>query len=306
MTARIPQLWYSEDFELSWEGHVFPAGKYSALHDRLLREGLAREEDFGIPRPLTREDLLLGHSAAYLDRLEAMTRDPAQGWLEFEAPCSEGVLQAFFLMGGGTVRAAEAAARQGGFGANLGGGFHHAFPHKGEGFCAINDIVIATRWLQREGLARRVAIVDLDVHQGNGTAWALEGDPSCFTLSLHQENNYPVKQHSSLDLGLPDHCGDDEYLEALERGLAAVTDFGPDLVLYVAGADPFVGDRLGGLDLSLDGLEARDEAVFGVTLARGIPTVACLAGGYAESEDLVVEIHYRMIRSGLRAGDKGI
>jgi len=305
MSGRIPHLWYSEGFELSWEGHVFPAGKYAALHDRLLREGLASEQDFGLPRALSREELLLGHSSAYLDRLEAMTDDPAEGWLEFEAPCSQGVLDAFFLMAGGTLQAAEAAARQGGFAANLGGGFHHAFPHKGEGFCAVNDIVIAARWLQKEGLAQRIAVVDLDVHQGNGTAWALEGDPACFTLSLHQENNYPVKQRSSLDLGLPDHCEDTEYLAALDQGLEAVGHFDPDFLIYVAGADAYAGDRLGGLDLTIEGLEARDHMVFGASLGRGIPTMACLAGGYAESEDMVVEIHFRMIHAGLNSRGKG-
>lgn len=299
MSTSLPRLWYSEGFKLSWEGHVFPAGKYRALQDRLLAAGLARAGDFGQPEPLGREELLLGHSAEYLDRLEAMTADPAEGWLEFEAPCSKGVLEAFFLMAGGTLAAAESAARQGGFAANLGGGFHHAFPHKGEGFCAVNDIVIAVRWLQREGLARRIAVVDLDVHQGNGTAWSLAGDPGCFTLSLHQENNYPVKQQSSLDLGLPDHCGDEKYLLALERGLGEVERFDPDFVIYVAGADPYVGDRLGGLDLSLEGLEARDRAVFEASLERGRPTMSCLAGGYAEAEEKVVEIHFRMIRAGL-------
>ena len=299
MSTSLPRLWYSEGFELSWEGHVFPAGKYRALQARLLAAGLARAGDFGQPEPLGREELLLGHSAEYLDRLEAMTADPAEGWLEFEAPCSTGVLEAFFLMAGGTLAAAESAARQGGFAANLGGGFHHAFPHKGEGFCAVNDIVIAVRWLQKEGLARRIAVVDLDVHQGNGTAWSLAGDPGCFTLSLHQENNYPVKQQSSLDLGLPDHCGDGEYLLALERGLGEVERFDPDFVIYVAGADPYVGDRLGGLDLSLDGLLARDRMVFEASLERGRPTMACLAGGYAEAEEEVVEIHFRMIRAGL-------
>ena len=301
MAQKIPHLWYSAGFELSWEGHVFPAGKYEALYHRLLAEGLAEPADFGQPESLGREELLLGHSEAYLDRLAAMTEDPAQGWLEFEAPCSEGVLQAFYLMAGGTLQAAQAAARQGGFSANLGGGFHHAFPHKGEGFCAVNDVVIAARWLQREGLAQRIAIVDLDVHQGNGTAWALADDPGCFTLSLHQEHNYPVKQRSSMDLGLPDHCGDREYLEALRAGLAAVRSFGPDFVFYVAGADPFVEDQLGGLDLTLDGLEARDLAVFGALLAQGVPTTACLAGGYAAAESQVVEIHFRMIRAGLKA-----
>ncbi len=305
MNDSLPRLWYSEGFRLSWEGHVFPAGKYRALHDRLVADGLAEIEDFGRPDPLGREELLLGHQAGYLDRLEVMTEDPAQGWLEFEAPCSRGVLDAFFLMAGGTLRAAESAARLGGFSANLGGGFHHAFPHKGEGFCAINDIVIAVRWLQREGFARRIAIVDLDVHQGNGTAWALDGDPGCFTFSVHQQNNYPVKQGSTLDLGLPDHCGDAAYLEALGGGLEEVIRFDPDFVIYVAGADPFVGDRLGGLDLTIEGLEARDQAVLGASLARGVPTMACLAGGYAEREEEVVEIHYHMICAGLRALGKG-
>ncbi|MEZ5988932.1 MAG: histone deacetylase [Planctomycetota bacterium] len=293
------RLWYSPGYTLRWPGHVFPVRKYERLHDRLLAEGVARSEDFGEPRPLGRRTLLLGHDRAYLDRLEAMTADPAQGWLEFEAPCTPEVLAAFLLMAGGTLEAARVAVAHGGFTANLGGGFHHAFPYKGEGFCAINDVVVALRALLHEGLVDRAAVVDLDVHQGNGTAVAFADEPRVFTLSLHQENNYPVKQRSDLDVGLPDACSDEAYLTALAGALPAVQAHDPRLVVYVAGADPYRGDRLGGLDLGFEGLASRDRMVYEAFLDRGVPVVATLAGGYAEHEADVVEIHFRMIRAGL-------
>ena len=321
----MTRLWYSKTYDLEWEGHVFPASKYRVLAERLAERGLEISE----PPMASRQELLAGHSAVYLDRLEAMTADPKQGYYEFEAPCTQRVLEGFCAMAGGTLAAARAAldaaqgdaaerdaaqgdaaqgdAAQGDAAqgdpvslrssfappnaANLGGGFHHAFPDKGEGFCAINDIVVALQVLLAEGRIERAAVVDLDVHQGNGTAKAFENEPRVFTMSMHQQNNYPVKQRSDLDVGLDDACGDDRYLAELERALPRVVEHAPELVIYVAGADPYAGDRLGGLSLTKAGLRARDAAVFAAFAGpSGAAVVVCLAGGYSELAD-VVDIH---------------
>ncbi len=296
----LKQWQWSESYGFSWEGHVFPLGKYSLLKDRLVAELGVREEEIGRPCPLDRDTLLLGHTAEYLDRLEAMTAFPEQGWYEFEAPCSREVLDGFYTMAAGTVAAIEAGLERKGFAANLGGGFHHAFPWKGEGFCAINDIVVGLQAAhQHMGLGRAV-VLDLDVHQGNGTAKAFEDEDWAFTCSIHQQNNYPIKQRSNLDLGLEDEAGDEAYLAALDKALEVCKAQSPELCLYVAGADPFIEDKLGGLNLSLEGFARRDQKVFGSFLREGIPVVAVLAGGYAQREADVVEIHFQMIQEGIR------
>ncbi len=302
MAGSRARFFYDEAYDISWKGHAFPCGKYRCLARILAAEESRRK--VAPPVPAGREDLLLAHEASYLDRLEAMTADPDQGWFEFEAPCTPEVLDGFFAMTGGTIaagRAAVARNRSGkpGFAVNLGGGFHHAFPFKGEGFCAVNDIAVMLRVLRKEGAIRRAAVLDLDVHQGNGTAVHFARDSWCFTCSIHQERNYPIKQRSDLDLGLPDGADNGPYLEALGKALAACMDFHPDLLCYVAGADPYENDRLGGLALDLAGLAERDRRVFDAFLGRGVPVVAVLAGGYAEREEEVVAIHLRMIREGL-------
>ena len=307
MVQQASRIYFSPAYHLAWDGHVFPAGKYAALAARVVAEGLLGEEELCCPAPLVRSQLLMGHDPEYLDRLEGMVADPDQGYLEFEAPASRSVLDAFYAMAGGSLAAARAALSLqgcgdgfGGFAANLGGGFHHAFPWKGEGFCAINDIVVTLRILLDEGAIGRGAVVDLDVHQGNGTAKAFEGEERVFTFSMHQEDNYPVKQRSDLDIGLPNDSGDRLYLEELAPALETVRAQKPDLVVYVAGADPFVDDLLGGLALSKEGLARRDEAVFKCFLPQGIAVVAVLAGGYAQREEDVVDIHLAMLRTGLR------
>ena len=208
-----------------------------------------------------------------------------------ELPLEHDIVRAYILAAGGTTLAARAALTRGAA-INLGGGFHHAGPGRAEGFCYINDLAVAIRVLQHEGRMRRAAVVDLDVHQGNGTAQVFEGDPTVFTLSLHQENNYPSpKSHSSLDVGLADGTGDGEYDARLHDALESVWSFGPDLVLYQAGADPFRDDQLGGLALSFSGLEARDRAVLEGCAERGLPVTATLGGGYARRLEDTLRIH---------------
>lgn len=296
----LPRYYYSDHYTLEWGSHVFPTHKYRRIKERLLAEGDAQPAQFAEPPRATRAELLRVHTESYLTRLDKLTETPELGMFEFEAPCTRAVLDAFEWMAGGTIAAARAAL-QSGLCFNLGGGFHHAFAHKGEGFCALNDIAVAIRVMQAEGRITRAAVIDLDLHQGNGTAKIFAGDPSVFTFSIHQENNYPVKQRSSLDIGLDDYAGDEVYLAALARGLPEVLASKPELVVYVAGADPFAEDQLGLLRLSKAGFEQRDRMVFTSCLAAGAAVAPTLAGGYARDFEDVVDIHVRMVRAGLAA-----
>ena len=202
---------------------------------------------------------------------------------------------------GATIAAARAALDDG-VSANLAGGTHHAFADRGEGFCVFNDAAVAIRVLQRDHHASRIAVVDLDVHQGNGTASIFAGDDSVFTFSMHGEKNFPFKKETGdLDVALPDGTGDEDYLAALRLHLDAVLNrHQPDFVFYLAGADPFEGDRLGRLKLTVDGLRTRDEMVFGTCSKRGLPVAVSMSGGYANDVDAIVTIHANTIRAAIR------
>ena len=284
-------LIYADDFDLNLGDHVFQAAKYRLIRELLLRRGVAAPGDFIAPPPATREELLTVHDPAWIDRLET-GRLTYHEILRLEVPYSRAMVQAAFLATGGTIAAARAALR-GGAAFNIGGGFHHAFADHGEGFCAVNDIAVAIRVLQREGRIARALVADCDVHQGNGTAAIFHADPAVFTLSIHQLNNYPqVKPPSTLDVDLEDGIGDHEYLARLAAAYtASIAAFQPDLILYVAGADPYFDDQLGGLELSKDGLHARDRLIFNAAVRRRIPVAVVLAGGYARYLEDTVEIH---------------
>jgi len=285
------RLVYSDGYDLHLGDHVFPSKKFRWLQQRLLRSRLAAPEDFVEPQPATDDDILLVHDAEWVAKLRHGTLS-YQDILRLEIPYSRPMVEAFWLAAGGTILAARLAVESG-LGFNVGGGFHHAFPGHGEGFCAINDIAVAVRRLQRDNAIRRAMVVDCDVHHGNGTAAVFTDDPSVFTLSIHQFNNYPTeKPPSSLDIHLADGIGDAEYLHRLGNGYrAALAMFHPDLVLYVAGADPFFEDELGGLALTFDGLMERDRLVIWTALTHGIPVAIVLAGGYARSVEDTVTIH---------------
>jgi acetoin utilization deacetylase AcuC-like enzyme len=296
----LPRIVHHPRYTLEWPGHVFPTLKYRRVRERLDEEGIARPEDILEPPGASREQLLLVHTPAYLDRLEAMTQRPELGYYEFEAPCTREVLDAFLFMTGGSILAGRRALEEG-VGVNLGGGFHHAFADHGEGFCAINDIAVAIRVLRREGAIERALVVDLDLHQGNGTARIFQGDDAVFTFSIHQENNYPIKERSDLDVGLEDFAGDDVYLAALREHLPSLFERSrPDLAVYVAGADPYEHDQLGGLRLTKAGFAERDRLVLGAARERGVPVLALLAGGYAKNPEDVVDIHVAMVREACR------
>ncbi len=285
------RLVYDDGYDLNFGSHVFPCQKYRLIRERLLAKGDASAADFVAPAPAPDEDLLLVHRADWIERLK-------QGTLSFhdirllEVPYSRQMVNAFILSAGGTTLAARLALDDG-VGFNIGGGFHHAFPGHGEGFCAINDIAVAIRALQRDRLIRKALVVDCDVHQGNGTAEIFASDPAVFTISIHQYNNYPArKPPSTIDVHLPNGVGDEEYLKRLSGPLqAGVNGFQPDLLVYVAGADPYCQDQLGGLSLTLDGLQERDRLVIETALRHRVPVAVTLAGGYAYELADTVAIH---------------
>jgi acetoin utilization deacetylase AcuC-like enzyme len=285
------RLVYHPGYDLNLGEHVFPAQKYHWLHDRLLRTRFACEEDFVAPKPATDEDVLLVHDPGWVAKLKDGTLT-YQDILRLEIPYSRQTMEAFWLAAGGTILAARLALEMR-FAFHVGGGFHHAFAAHGEGFCAINDVAIAVRRLQKDGLIRRAMTVDCDVHHGNGTAALFARDPSVFTLSIHQFNNYPSeKPLSSLDIHLADNTSDEEYLKRLENGVkAALLMFRPDLIIYLAGADPYCEDQLGGLSLTFQGLMDRDRFVIGTAIAEKIPVATVLAGGYALNVQDTLTIH---------------
>lgn len=284
---------YSPRYRIDIGSHVFPTSKYALLIDRLLAAGLVKAGDILEPETASWTDLALVHTEPYLEQLKSgpfRLEELAQ----LEVAWSHEVVDGFRLMTGGTIAAARlAASGRSSLVAHLGGGLHHGFPDHGEGFCFFNDVAVATRVLLRDGLAKRVAIVDLDVHQGNGTAFIFAGDPQIFTFSMHQQHNYPHdKPASSLDIGLPDGARDREYLARLTPALDEVFAFQPDVVLYLAGADAYEDDQLGGLALTKTGLRQRDRVVLQTAASHKVPVAVCLAGGYARHLDDTVDIHY--------------
>ena len=282
------KLVYHAGYDLNLGAHVFPSKKFRLIRERMLADGFASADDFVQPEPATDDDLRLVHTADWVKRLRSGTLS-LEELTHLEIPYSEPMREAVWLAAGGTTLAARLSLRDR-IGFNVGGGFHHAYPGHGEGFCAIHDVAVAIRRLQKDKLIEKAMVVDCDVHHGNGTAAIFANDPTVFTLSIHQFNNYPeLKPPSNLDIHLEDGVRDEEYLERLAEGyLPAIEKFRPDLLMYVAGADPFHQDQLGGLMLTLDGLRLRDELVLRAAVERKIPAVVTLAGGYARKlEDTV-------------------
>jgi acetoin utilization deacetylase AcuC-like enzyme len=286
---------YHSRYDLNLGAHVFPSQKFKMVHDALLEEGLADEGDFVEPQSAADEDVLHVHTPAYVQKLQTDSLTLSER-MKLEIPVSESTVQAFWLAAGGSILAGRKALEDG-FAANLSGGFHHAYPGHGEGFCMLHDVAIAIRTLQAKGDIRTAMTVDTDVHHGNGTAAIFANDAGVFTLSIHQENNYPVpKPPSDQDIGLEDGTGDAEYLDALEKGLIhSLKTMTPDLIFYVGGADPYREDQLGGLALTLEGLQKRDRLVFEHARRRGIPVASTMAGGYARRVADTVRIHVNTI-----------
>jgi acetoin utilization deacetylase AcuC-like enzyme len=277
------------------EGHVFPIRKFELVRERLLAEGTLDPSEIIEPSPAPLEDVLLVHTEDYVTRLcngQLTTKEIRRLGL----PWSESLVRRSFYAVGGTLASSDAALADG-YSSNLAGGTHHSFADRGEGFCVLNDVAIAIRSLRARNLILRAAIVDCDVHQGNGTATIFAGDNETFTFSMHGANNYPLfKAQSTLDVELPDGTNDDGYLETLARHLPAAFAHDPEIVFYLAGADPFAKDKLGRLALSIDGLKERDNYVLRECYEREVPIVTVMSGGYGKDINDTIEIHCNTIR----------
>lgn len=300
------RLFYTDHFVLPLpEKYRFPMRKYALLRERCTQAALLPAEHLQVPPAASDEQILRAHDDAYLQRVVAggLSR---QEVLRMGFPWSPELVERSRRSSGATLAACRSALEDG-FSANLAGGTHHAFRDRGEGYCVLNDTVIAARALQAERIVRRVLVVDCDVHQGNGTASITAGDDSVFTFSIHGAKNFPArKEQSDLDVPLPDGTEDDEYLDALSGALRKAFELSrPDLVIYLAGADPFAEDRLGRLSLTKQGLAARDRIVYEQCRAAGVPIAVSMAGGYARDVDDIVSIHFETIRQGVAAFNGG-
>ncbi len=278
------------------EGHVFPIRKFELVRDLLLREETLRDDEIFEPEPALIEDLLLVHTEDYIMRLVSGELT-AKEVRKLGLPWSRSLVRRSLHAISGTINAARYALESG-IASNLAGGTHHAYPDRGEGFCVLNDVAVAIRVLQREKLAERFLIVDCDVHQGNGTAFIFRDSPEVFTFSMHGAKNYPLfKETSSLDIELADGTGDVEFLETLEQALPRIFLHNPDVSFYLGGADPFEKDKLGRLNLSIEGLRKRDEIVLHFAKEHQMPIVTTMSGGYAVDINDTVEIHANTIRA---------
>ena len=295
------KVFYSDHFVLPLpEGHRFPMVKYSMLRERVAQDGICGPGELLTPRAVTDEEILRAHTPDYLRRVVCgKLSDKEMRRIGF--PWSEKMVERSRRASGGTLGACLTALEEG-FAANLAGGTHHAFSARGEGYCVFNDSAIAARAVQDAGLVERVLIIDTDVHQGNGTAEILRTDPTVFTFSIHGAKNFPFrKEESDLDAPLPDGTDDTEFLAALERGLEAALDAADaELAIYLAGADPFEGDRLGRLSVTKEGLAEPDRIVLETCTERSIPVATTMAGGYATEVEDTVDVHLQSIR---RAAD---
>jgi len=298
------KLIYHERYDLKLGVHVFPSQKYRLVHDKLLADKVATPDDFLAPAAASDADVLRVHSQDYVYKLKNGSLTDAE-ILRMEIPYSKELVEACWLAAGGSILAGQRALADG-WSASVGGGFHHAYADHGEGFCVIHDVAVAIRRLQFDRAIETAVVVDTDVHQGNGTASIFGGDGDVFTLSIHQENNYPYpKPPSTVDIDLPDGIGDDDYLSILEKHLrAAFRDFAPQILFYVAGADPYREDQLGGLALTKDGLARRDALVFDYARRNKVPVAITLAGGYARHVEDTVQIHVNTILAAREAAQQ--
>ena len=281
---------YSPRYHADIGLHVFPVKKYRLVFEKLIHQAEVPPSEFFEPQPATDDDLLLVHTPEYLKDLHgcAWTHRIAYS----ELPISREIIDLFILVAGGTALACKLALEKG-WCIHLGGGFHHAFPGHAEGFCYINDLAVGIRVVQRDGLLTKAAVIDCDLHQGNGTAVIFRDDEKVFTFSIHQKDLYPIKQKSSRDIHLPIGTTDETYLAHLEQEIPPILrEFRPELVLYQAGADPYANDQLGSLHLTIDGLKRRDTYVFRQCKEYGIPVAVTLGGGYAYEVNDTVSIHF--------------
>jgi acetoin utilization deacetylase AcuC-like enzyme len=297
------RAFYSDTFVLPLpDHHRFPMAKYRLLRERLVEDGILSAEDLVLPDAISWDDLRLVHDAAYVDAVERGTLS-ADMQRRIGFPWSPMMVERSRRSAGATLAAAREVMSGDGAAANLAGGTHHAFRDRGEGYCVFNDVAVAAAVLLRDGAIARAVVVDLDVHQGNGTAAIFRNEPAVFTLSMHGEKNFPFrKEVSDLDIVFADGAGDDEYLAAVDEHVPRVLDAQcPDIVFYLAGADPYEGDRLGRLKLTIDGLRARDRRVFAACRERQVPVVVAMGGGYCPDVDAIVAIHSNTIKEAIHS-----
>ena len=296
------RIFYTDEFVLPLPpGHRFPMRKYSALRERIVAEGLCPPHTMQVPAVASEEDLLRVHTPAYVQAVFRGILSAAE-MRRIGFPWSPALVERSRRSVGATIAAARAALTEGAA-VNLAGGTHHAFADRGEGFCVFNDVAVAARVLLTEGLVSRVAVLDTDVHQGNGTAAIFENDPAVFTFSVHGQSNFPFhKTASDLDIGLPDRAGDVQWLAAIDRGIDAVRQIGPDIIFYIAGADPWSGDRLGRLDVSKTALAMRDERICALAASTGTPVAIVMGGGYADNVEDTVDIHAQTVIAAAAVG----
>lgn len=290
------KLFYSPNYYADiGKDHVFPIKKFELARDILLVEGTLLPEEVIEPQPAKVADVQLVHTADYISRLRhgILTKSEIR---RLGLPWSEALVRRSFLATAGTINAAKSALENY-VASNLAGGTHHSFPDRGEGFCVLNDVAVAVRVLQKEQLATRFLIIDCDVHQGNGTAFIFKDDEEVFTFSMHGAKNYPLhKEISNLDIELADGTKDAEYHEILSEALHRIVQHQPDLIFYLGGADPYENDKLGRLNLTIEGLKKRDKLVLEFAKSEQIPIVTTMSGGYAKDIKDTVEIHCNTIR----------
>ncbi|MFQ5864591.1 MAG: histone deacetylase [bacterium] len=285
---------YSDRYFADIGFHVFPVIKYRLVYQKLVNEAGLTAEQFIAPKPATHDELRLVHTSEYLEDLTTCAWTPRTSYSEL--PISKEIIDLFVLAAGGTILACREALNHG-WAVHLSGGFHHAFADKAEGFCYLNDLAVGVRVTQKQGLVHKVAIIDCDLHQGNGTAVIFQGDETVYTFSIHQRDLYPIKEKSDLDIHLPIGVSDKEYMSYLKQTIPNIlSEFKPELVLYQAGADPYKEDQLGSLGLTIEGLQKRDEFIFEECKKRDIPIAVTLGGGYAFNTDDTVQIHFNTCR----------
>ncbi|SFO40294.1 Acetoin utilization deacetylase AcuC [Algoriphagus ornithinivorans] len=288
--------WSSEYAHPLPPGHRFPMEKYELLPQQLMYEGTVSERNFFAPDAIEESLIIQVHDAQYWEKLKnlALSRseERATGF-----PLSKELVDRETIIAGGSVRAALFALEFG-ISLNIAGGTHHAFTDRGEGFCLLNDIALANRYLQNEGLAKNILVIDLDVHQGNGTAQIFNDDPSVFTFSMHGAKNYPHrKEKSDLDIELPDGTGDEEYLTQLDLALENILKkFHPDFIMYQCGVDVLETDKLGRLGMSIEGVKMRDKKVLNLAKELKLPIMCSMGGGYSEKISHIIEAHAQVYR----------
>lgn len=287
---------WSPEYEVDIGLHPFVTSKFRVVKEKLIREKVIKEENIILAEPATERDILLVHTKEYYKKVRALKLSYSE-IIRLEIPLTQRVVQASAICCGGTIRCCQLALQRG-VGIHLGGGFHHAFPDHGEGFCIFNDLAIAIRKLLTEHKISRPMIIDCDLHQGNGTAFIFKNDKDVFTFSIHQQDIYPFpKQKSSLDVELTPGISDEAYNSLLEESLTeAFAKHKPDFVLYQAGADPYKDDQLGGLALTINGLKKRDEIVKRFCITNDLPVAITLGGGYAVNADDIVTIHTNTLK----------